>query len=254
MAQINTTDSEDTIIVKLRSERGLKIRTIEGVPKHRSANNNKDIHEFLLLVAEAWTDYQFRYNIPLALQVPVKYVSAKEHTEPESGGGDTVILFKLLSRKRANMSPDGERRPQDVMFMEEKQDPDDPTNLIHIYSMRRDNMVEFTVLSRHSKDANRIAMSFEEFMHAYKWYFKDMGINQLFFESRDEDKSFMVGPTEYQLRSLKFNVRTEMLFRREFRKLDDITILYDTGSKLKTTVINSETGLKEQEIDRGSIS
>lgn len=216
----------------------------------KSGDYSKDINSFLDLVAEAWEDFQNRYGIPAANWVPVKYISPKEFVENFTSQSN-VILFKVLSRKRFNSTSDGERRPRTPEIREQFEDPDDDNNIVTLSGMKRENIVEFTVWSKHSKKANQLALEFEGFMNAYVWYFTSKGLNRVWFEERKEDRVEVTGATEWSVRTLIYQVTTELIYKETDKKLSQITVRHDTGSKLKTTTINEETGLKEHSIDRG---
>jgi hypothetical protein len=240
------------IRIDIDTEKGLTVRTDSGVARAhgKSGDYSKDINGFLDLVAEAWEDFQNRYAVPRANWVPVKYMRPKEFVEtPEQQSN--VILFKLISRKRFNSTADGERRARTPATREEFTDPDDDTNIITLLGQKRENMIEFEVWSTHSKKANEVALQFEGFMEAYDWYFTSKGINRVWFEERMEDRIEETGATEWSVRTLRYQVTTELIYKETDKKLGTITVRHDSGSKLKTTVVNEETGLKEHSIDRG---
>jgi hypothetical protein len=240
------------IQVDIDKHEGLKIQRKHDPEIHKSADRARDIDDFLLLVDAAWEDYQNRLAIPRANWVPVKYMRPKEFVEsPDSPAA--VILFHVVSRKRHNTSRQKEtpRRGRVPAIREQITDPDDDTNMLTLLSQKRDNMVEFQVWSPHSKKANEVALQFEGFMQAYDWYFTDKGINRVWFEERTEDKVEETGGTEWSVRTLQYLVITELIFKEVDKKLSKITIRFDTGSKLKTAVLDAETGLKEYSIDRG---
>lgn len=241
----------DTPTVDIAKQEGVTIRTIDDVPKHKSADNTRDIDTALQIIADAWEDYQNRWGISRSKWVPVKYIRPKEFVESADGDAGDVILFKMISRKRFNTTPDGERRPWKPQIREQKDNPDDSTEIISIYGAKRENLVEFQVYSRHSRRANELVMMFDEFIHAYTWYFLERGVNRIYFEDRIEDKVDEIGATEFSVRTLRYMIVTEMLYREIDKKLQTITLRYDVGSKMKTEVLNESTGLQEHSIDRG---
>lgn len=239
------------ILVDIQREEGVTIRTKADQERHKSEDKSKDIDGFLDLVAEAWEDYQNRYGVPTNQWVPVKYTRPKETVESPDAPS-TVILFKLKSRKKGNMTPDGERLQQTPSYREEIPDPNDDENTITLLGLKRDNWVEFEIWSTHSKKANQIAIDFEGFMQAYDWYFTSKGINRVWFDERKEDTVVETGGTEWSVRTLQYLVITELIYKQVDKKLKLITVRHDTGSKLKTETINATTGLLEHSIDRGT--
>ena len=245
------TSSADALEVSISRERDLTVTTYVSAPPHRSAGNAKDIHEFLSLVAAAYEDWEQRNSRPVASWVPIKYIRPKEHAEGPDANSD-VILFTLISRDRRNMTPDGQRKPRGPASRQQIEDPDDPTNLITISGQFRDNIVEFKVLSIHSKNANRLAVDFERFMEAYTWYFTEQGVNRVWYDSRQKDEILEIGASEYSVRPIRYLIQTELLYKEIDKKLTKILVDFDIGSQLNTTVIDEETGLKEHSIDHGS--
>jgi len=241
------------IRIDIDTEKGLKIREAgPGISREHSKSGDyaKDINGFLDLVAEGWEDFQNRYAVPRANWVPVKYMRPKEFVEsPEKQSN--VILFKVISRKRFNSTSDGERRARAPQIREEFTDPDDSSQVVTLLGQKRENMVEFEIWSTHSKKANEIALQFEGYMEAYDWYFTSKGINRVWFEERIEDRIEVTSATEWSVRTLRYEVTTELIYKETDKKLGTITVRHDSGSKLKTTVINEKTGLKEHSIDRG---
>lgn len=237
--------------VNYQREEELTLQTKRGQEIHRSADRARDIDDFLDLVAEAWEDYQNRFAIPRANWVPVKYMRPKEFIESFDEPSH-VILFKVHSRKRFNSTPDGQRRARVPAVRETITDPDDETQAVTFASLKRENMVEFEVWATHSKKANELALQFEAFMQAYDWYFTDKGINRVWFEERLEDRIETTGATEWSVRTLRFQVITELIYKEVDKKLQLISIRYDAGGKLKSETLDAETGLMEHSIDRGT--
>jgi len=165
-----------------------------------------------------------------------------------------VILFHVISRKRFNNTPDGQRRPRTPQTREQFTDPDDDTNIVTLLGQKREHIVELEVWATHSKKANEIALQFEGYMEAYDWYFTSKGINRVWFEERTEDRIETIGATEWSVRPLRYQVITELIYKDTDKKLGTITVRHDSGSKLKTTEVNAETGLVEHSIDRGKPS
>jgi hypothetical protein len=231
---------------------GLTIQNAPGVSREHSKSGDfsKDINGFLDLVADGWEDFQNRYAVPTANWVPIKYMRPKEFVEsPDSPSN--VILFHVISRKRFNSTADGIRRARNPQIREQFTDPDDDTNIVTLNAQKREHIVEFEIWSTHSKKANEVALQFEGFIEAYDWYFASKGINRVWFEERTEDRIETIGGTEWSVRPLRYQVITELIYKETDKKLGTITVRHDSGSKLKTTEINAETGLVEHSIDRG---
>lgn len=238
--------------IDIDRETGLTVRKAPGVARahSKSGDNAKDIDLFLNLVSEAWEDFQNNNSIPTANWVPVKYIRPKELVESPDGPSD-VILFKVIKRRRFNNTPDGDRRPRKPELREQIDDPDDDTNTLSIFAQKRENLVEFAIWSTHSKKANQLALQFECFIEAYEWYFTSKGINRVWFEERTEDMVEETGATEWSVRPIRYHVITELIYESTNKKLNTITVRHDSGLKMKTTDIDTETGLVEHSIDRG---
>lgn len=238
--------------IDIDREIGLKIRNAPGVSREHSKSGgfSKDINGFLELVAEGWEDFQNRYAVPQANWIPIKYMRPKEFVE-SFDEQSAVILFHVVSRKRFNSTADGQRRPRRPEVREQLVDPDDNTNIVTLLGLKRDHIVEFEIWSTHSKKANEAALQFEGYMEAYEWYFTSKGVNRVWFEERTEDRVVEIGGTEWSVRPIRYSITTELIYKDTDKKLGTITVRHDSGSKLKTTVINAETGLNEYSIDRG---
>jgi len=252
MPVIWTSDREDDIQLKFRIENGLTIVTKQGVNRRHSKSDDqvRDIDELPQFIHDAYEDYQNRNGVSRAKWVPVKYMAPKEAIESQDTQSD-VVLMRVVSRERFNTSVDGDRRPRNPLLRETVEHPDDSNMFLKIYGMKRTNMVEFSVYSTHSKRANMLAIDFERFMHAYKFYFTARGFNRVLFEDRGEDTIKEIGATEFHIRPIQFRVDTEMLYFEVSAKLQEIILKYDVGSKLKTTVLDEATVTERHEIDRG---
>ena len=237
--------------VQLSRQDGLVVREVTGVPRHRSAGDAKEITDFLDLVNDALLDYQIRLGIATTKRVGVQYITPKEYLESPDQGHD-VVLFKLISRERWNTTTDGERRPWKPIRVASADDPNDPNNYITIYSEVRENIVEFAVYSKHSKRANELATFFERFMTAYTWYFKDMGIKNLYFETRTEDSTEVLGNDEFAIRPLRYMVFTDLITQEVDRKIQVINIQYDVGNRLKVEEVSTIPWILEYSIDHGA--
>lgn len=239
--------------IDIDREIGLTVRTTStGVGREHSKSGGyaKDISGFIQLVHDGWEDFQNRYAVPRANWIPIKYMNPKEFVE-KFDEQSNVILFRVISRKRFNSTPDGERRARTPEVREQFTDPDDDTNIVTLLGQKREHIVEFAIWSKHSKKANEAAEQFEGYMEAYGWYFTSKGINRVWFEERTEDRIEEIGGTEWSVRPIRYQVITELIYKDTDKKLGTITVRHDTGSKLKTTEVNAETGLMEHSIDRG---
>lgn len=221
------------ITVDVKVEKGLTITKTKTQPRHRSGAKATDIDEFLGLVAEAWEDYQNRNAVPRSRFIPIKYMHPKEFIEEINASSQSdVIVFHIVNRRRWNTTADGERRPRSPELREIKDDPNNENCTISIFAEKRENTVEFAIWSRYSKNANSSIMRFESFMEAYDWYFAEKGNNRVWFEERLEDKTEVIGGTEFAVRPLRYLVITELIYKEIDKKLRRIFVRFDSGLKL----------------------
>lgn len=237
--------------IVLDKEDGLVVREVRGVAIHRSAADAKEINGFLDLVSDAIADYQRRLGIASGSTVTVKYITPREYLESPDEGHD-IILFKLISRDRWNTTADGTRKPWRPSQRATATDPSDDTNIITIFNEVKENLVEFAVYSKHSKRANDLALFFERFMSAYSWYFKEMGIKDLRFEHREEDRTVTIGNDEFAMRPIRYRVFTELITQEVNKKIQVINIQYDVGNKLQSTKTSDIPLIIEHSIDHGA--
>lgn len=238
------------MIVSVNKETGLVVRHAE-VPKHRSAGTTKDINQFLELVSAAFSDFQRRIGVAADKQVTVKYITPREYVESPDNGLD-IVLFKLIRRYLWNSSNTTKRTPTRPTYHAQIPDPNDPNLRISEYIDKRDNDIEFTVYSKHSKRANDLAIMFENFMRAYTWYFKEMGIDQINYLERLEDEVKMIGNDEFSIRPIRYTVTTQSVVQETTRKISEIKIDYDIGLLMQSKTTSEDPEVVEHSIIHGS--
>ena len=89
-----------------------------------------------------------------------------------------------------------------------------------------DNMVEFTCWAQTNKAANARALWFEDLMLTYHWYFKWMGVQEVFFVRRLADNQLdgRLGGNTLKSRKLRYFVRTDRTYSLEEKTLRDIVL------------------------------
>lgn len=226
---------------------GTTVRTIAELPPTVSAGGAKDLDEFIDLLAVALVDYQKRLSIAPAERLLVREEYPKDEVESPDRG-ISLALFKVVSRMYRNTTNDGVRRPRRPTHRETINHPDDSTLRLQVFALEMDNVVEIKIVSPHAKRANELALFFEKFMLAYAWYFKEMGIADLFYEERLTDMIEVIGGNELHVRPLRYCVRTQIVSQEVTRSIDEVLVHYDTGPALRSEQINETYGVVDHTI------
>jgi hypothetical protein len=235
----------------IQRDTGVTIRTTREVPPHMSAGESKDVDGFIDLVASALEDYQRRLGIVEGARLVLRESYPKNPIENPDAGLN-LVLYKVISRRLGNMSPDGDRRPLKPQIRYSVDHPTDPTLKLSVLTLNMDNIVEFNIVSPHAKRANEFALMFEKFMLAYTWYFKEMGVSQVYFYERREDSIEEIGGSELHNRPISYFVRTQIISQELAKKIDEVLIKYDVGSQTRTTVVSEQYGIEDTSIVHGN--
>lgn len=226
---------------------GLEVTSVATLPPAQAAGKAKDLDEFIDLVAVALVDYQRRLGIAEPERLVLREAYPKDPVEkPDLGIG--LALFRVIGRQFMNTTNEGVRRTWRPRHREDVQHPDDPNLRLQVFVTEMDNLVEFKIVSPHAKRANEWALFFEKFMMAYAWYFKEMGIAQLYFQERLEDSIEVIGGSELHIRPLRYYVRTQIIAQEVARKIDEVLVHYDTGPLLRQETVNEQYGIEKHSI------
>ncbi len=91
-------------------------------------------------------------------------------------------------------------------------------------------------------------------MLASTWFYKEMGVSEVHYIERREDKLQTIGGQELYLRPIRYFVRTEDIIQEEKARIDEILIHYDVGPALKTTVQNAYHGIEDHEAHHPTVT
>ena len=190
-----------------------------------------DIDGFYSLVGEMLVAYQLAEG-----RAEDKLIIFTEEYPPENYERETISV-RLRKRQPAVMSksaPLGQPRELKPHLREVYDDPILPRYQIWELGWMRDNIVEFTMWSKSNKEANKLALWFEDFMHHNMWFFRSRGVNQLYFNGREED--FIILDKRLVGRPLTYFVRTEKITQVREKVLEEIivslTVTTDTEATL----------------------
>lgn len=203
----------------------------DSIDKHIS----QDIDGFFSLVKDAITDFQVRKNI-----VAKDRVAYTEEAPPKDLITE-VISFKLIKRvpgaQSGNVSDivsdSGVKREWRPRIRYQTTDALKPLKNIAVMGQYFDNVVEFTCWAATNKTANERAFWLEDLMLTYHWYFKYMGIKEIIYLQRLEDRYWEDVKTQGNLlksRSLQYYVRTDRTFEVSAAMLRDILINVAVGT------------------------
>jgi hypothetical protein len=197
------------------------LQDLERLPSNRlrSPSPAVDIDGFYSLVGEALRTYQLAEG-----KAEDRLLIYTEEYPPENYERETITV-RLRGRESgvmANTAPLGKPRELKPNVRETYEDPILPGYQIWELGWMRDNLVEFTVWSQTNKEANKIALWFEDFMHYNMWFFRSRGVNQLYFNGRDED--FMILDKRLVGRPLVYFVRTERIIQLREKVLEELVV------------------------------
>ena len=196
---------------------------------------SQDIDGFFALVQSVMTDFQNRKNI-----IAKDGVGFTEEAPPKDLITE-VISFKLIRRVPGAQSgsvPDiisdsNVKREWRPRTRYQTLDASKPLKNIAVMGQYFDNVVEFTCWAATNKAANERAFWLEDLMQTYHWYFKFMGIKEIIYLQRLEDKFWEDIKTQGNLlksRSLQYYVKTDKTFEVSVATLRDILINVAVGT------------------------
>jgi hypothetical protein len=196
----------------------------------RSPYSAIDIDGFYNLVGEALRIFQLEEG-----KAEDRLFIYTEDWPPEPYERETISV-RLGKRDPGVMggtAPMGQPRERKPHVREVYDDPLYPKYKIYEFGWMRDNIIEFTMWSKTNKEANKMALWFEDFMHYNMWYFRSRGVNQLYFDGRGED--FMILDKRLVGRPLMYFVRTEKITQVREKVLEklvvNLTVDYDNTSE-----------------------
>lgn len=178
-----------------------------------------DIDGFYSLVSEAMRSYQLAEG-----RAEERLIVFSEEYPPQNYENEMVTV-RLIDRGPAVMSksaPQGSPRELKPTVREVYDDPVIPRYQIWELGWMRDNIIEFCIWSQTNKEANKIALWFEDFMNNNMWFFRSRGVNQLYFNGRDND--FVILDKRLVGRPLTYFVRTEKITQLREKVLEEMVV------------------------------
>ena len=195
------------------------LRPRQGPERLKSPEPAKDINGFYELVSEALRQYQLQEG-----KAEDRLIIFTEDFPPDEYVRETVS-FVLKSRMPAVMgktAPGGAPREYKPNLRDSYPDPDVPGHEIHELGWMMDNYIRFVIWSQSNKEANTLALWFEDFMNCFLWFFRQQGVNQLFFHEREQD--FQIFEKRLVGRPLVYFVRTEKVTQVRERVLEELVV------------------------------
>lgn len=185
----------------------------------RSPHPAVDIDGFYSLVGEALRVYQLAEG-----KAEDRLLIYTEEYPPVQYERETITV-RLRDRAPGVMgkaAPQGTPRELKPTVREVYDDPTLPRYQIWELGWMRDNVIEFCIWSQTNKEANKLALWFEDFMNANMWFFRSRGVNQLYFQGRDAD--FNIIDKRLVGRPLTYFVRTERITQLREKVLEEIVV------------------------------
>lgn len=128
--------------------------------------------------------------------------------EPFANMGDEIVVWRLISRKPANMSSDAKSRPQrGYNFAYCLRSPKYPDKVITVESRPVDHIIEFSCFAKRARLANRRALWLEKLLIDQTWVYQSQGVDRFMWEERLADTYMSVGGQPLYQRPLRFFVR-----------------------------------------------
>ena len=229
---------------------GLAIRSQNAadIPAQRSLGTAKDIDDLLPMIDAALREHQKRLAIEPSKWLAVTAFWPKNPVDCPDKTAARVVM-RVANRRQANMANDTTRHQRKPIFKEARKDPNDPNSQVQVQSLWRDNVIEFRVMSSDQSRADDMALFFERFMESWYWYFRDQGIQNIYFDERLEDRIEVIGGAEVYIRPIRYQVRTEIIFQSRASTLRDIRVQFDDGLAAKETVVDEELGISDYSVD-----
>lgn len=196
------------------------LRPRQGPDRLKSPEPAKDINDFYELVSRALREYQLQEG-----KAEDRLIIFTEDWPPDEYKRET-ISFQLRSREPAIMGKTAPRgnvpREYKPNIRDSYPDPDVPGHFIYELGWMMDNYIRFVVWSQSNKEANKLALWFEDFMNCFLWFYRQQGVNQLFFVEREED--FQIFEKRLVGRPLVYFVRTEKVTHVRERVLEELVV------------------------------
>ena len=195
------------------------LRPRQGPDRLRSPEPAKDINDFYELVSTALTEYELQQG-----KAEDRLTIFTEDFNPDEYQRQTVAV-SLRSRRPAVMgktAPRGETREYKPNVRDTYPDPDVPGHFIYELGWMMDNYIRFIIWSQSNKEANKLALWFEDFMNTFLWYYRMQGVNQIYFEEREAD--FQILEKRLVGRPLVYFVRTEKVTHVRERVLEELVV------------------------------
>lgn len=151
--------------------------------------------------------------------------------------GDEVIVWRLISRRPANLSNEGTRQQKTFRVQYQIRSPKYPNHMIYFENRPLDHIIEFSCWSKSAKLANARALWLESTMVNHTWLFQSQGFDRFYFEERLSDNYLNAGGQNLFQRGLRFMVRMN-----EYKtKLEPIIRNITLQSQLKDYLATSRT-------------
>lgn len=235
--------------VSIEQKKDLVVTLQDFYPPQASSRPAVDIVEFTKLLNLALEQHQKNYGVEDKHTLRLMWYNPDKAIDDPARDYD-IVHCKVLSRKFRNMSPVGERRNPKPMHKEDRQHPKYPELVVSVSELPMETEMEFKIMSTDASRLQAHALMFEEFMEAWLWYFRDMGIQDVTFQGRDSDDMEEIKTCDFytaKLRYLVYSSRIKQIVRPITKA---IKIQFDIGPALKVETKNEELGIQERSIDR----
>lgn len=136
-----------------------------------------------------------------------------------------IITYKTKSKLPGKFNNTSEIRPRYRSDIEIAN-----TNLpieakfIEIYGQMFDYYVEFEIWAEDGEEADEIANKFQEFMFKYIGYFKELGVDRIYFEEMNSDASSGKWRTDLINRSLIYHIRIDEIVAIKVPTIEKVTV------------------------------
>lgn len=233
-------------VIPIQQCKGLIIERQTRTEHFKSPLTCVDIDGFFVLMNNILIDAQDKSNIP------EKYRLTYTHEYPDYGASEDNdgisdidksldgIIYRVIGRSPAPMSGpiDNKEKAQYKPCRRERLNSTNSDYEIEQWGLWMRTIVEFECFSTKNRIAEKRALWLEDVIWDYLWYFQMHGV-EIIYKERLTDRVNKVDKQTYYLKPLTYWVRTEKVYHKLIKKLDSISVRYDIGNTIETTIVGN---------------
>lgn len=130
-----------------------------------------------------------------------------------------VVVYRLTDRRPAEGIAEKRPRHRDTVV-----DPNSPDRYVLLMGQVFDYFVQFDVMAKSNDEADDLLDKFENFILTYTPFFKESGVNQIWFERQLPDDVITAWRDPVFVRSLVYRLRMEKIVPVVVGQLNQVSI------------------------------